>query len=82
MYTLTGYLSICCYRPPMKLREGNVFSRVCLSAILFTVGGGLHMMHWISPPIPAPPDMGPYCEGAPGPGPDSLDMGPRCTGSS
>ena len=38
MYTLTGYLSPCCYRPPMKLREGNVFSRICLSVILFTVG--------------------------------------------
>ena len=36
------------YRPPTKLREGNVFSRVCLSVH----GGGfmwpLPMIHWTS----------------------------------
>ena len=28
------------YRPPTKLREGNVFTGVCLS---FCLGGGVHM---------------------------------------
>ena len=40
------------YRPPTELREGNVFSRVCLSSCLFTVLGPmcpLPMMHWTSP---------------------------------
>ena len=43
----TGYYSCKCvrhldviyYYPPMKLGEGNVFSRVCLSFCLFTVTG-------------------------------------------
>ena len=40
------------YRPPTKLREGNVFSRVCLSVILSRGWGApiwpLPMMHWTS----------------------------------
>ena len=31
------------YRPPTKLRECNVFSRVCLSISLSTGGGGSHV---------------------------------------
>ena len=37
------------YCPPTILREGNVFSRVCLSVILST----LPMMHWTSPYSPS-----------------------------
>ena len=32
------------YRPPTKLREGNIFSHVCLSVILFT---GMSLLYWI-----------------------------------
>ena len=31
------------YRPPKKLQEGNVFSRVCPSVSLSTGGGGSHV---------------------------------------
>ena len=45
------------YRPPMKLLEGNVFTRVCL----FTEGGvhmwPLPMMHWTSVYRPSKPQL-------------------------
>ena len=61
---------MCCYHPPTKLWEGNVFSRICL----FTgcPMWPLAMMHWTSPYSPhSNVDMskvvqlGPHCTGTP-----------------
>ena len=56
-----GDITLCLYnyRPPTKLREGNVFSRICLSRGV-DIGTALH---------PPPPDMGP-----PGPGSPASDI--------
>ena len=52
-FTCIFSLNLYFYHSPEKLREGNVFSRVCLSVCLSTWGGGgpmrlLPMMHWTS----------------------------------
>ena len=56
-----GDITLCLYnhRPPTKLREGNVFSRICLSGRV-DIGTALH---------PPPPDMG-----LPGPGSPASDI--------
>ena len=79
------------YRPPTKLRKGNIFSCVCSS---FCPQGDpmwpLPMLHWTSPyrnPSACPHahfqtwDMEPHCivTHPPPPDPASLDMGPCCT---
>ena len=75
----------------MKLRECNVFSRVCHSVqgkrkgVLCDHYPCSEPRHTGSPPTPAPApapasDMGPHCTGTPWPHtPD--DMGPHCTGT-
>ena len=40
------------YRPPTKLREGNVFFRVCLSVHRGVPRWPVPMMHWTSQPPP------------------------------
>ena len=53
-----------CYRPPMKLREGNVFTHVRL-----TVHRGIHVTitHDILKLTIRPQDIGPHCTGIPHP---------------
>ena len=41
-YTVQSCSTLYIYRPPMTLREGNIFSRVCLSVI--SVGKGSHVV--------------------------------------
>ena len=62
------------YRLPTKFREGNVFSRVCLST-----DGEVPYDHYrwcIQRPLALSPDMGPHCTGN-----RHVDMGPHCTGT-
>ena len=77
--------------PPMKLREGNVFSRVCVS---FCSWGSpnvtithdaldLTIQAPIPSPAPSPPDIGPQCTGTPlAPLCPPPDARPYCTGAS
>ena len=62
------------YRLSTKFREGNVFSRVCLST-----DGEVPYDHYpwcIQRPLALSPDMGPHCTGN-----RHVDMGPHCTGT-
>ena len=54
MYSCQKMLAQHFYRMPTKLLEGNVFSHVCLSVILFT-GEGSPTLY--KAPSPAPRDM-------------------------
>ena len=62
------------YRQPTKLKEGNVFSHVCL----FTGRSQVTIIRDALDPIikePHPP-LGPHCKGTPPP-----DMKPHCAGT-
>ena len=56
------------YRKPMKLREGNVFSRICVSVHRRGTMSPLSMIHWASQYRDSPPTH-------------TQDMGPRYTAS-
>ena len=69
------------YRLPTKLRDGYVFSRVCLSVILFT-GRGIPCDHYpqfigphhtVTPPNTHTPDIAPHGTGTPPP-PDMFKL--------
>ena len=59
-------IDISCCRPPTKLREDNVFTRVCLS--VNSRGHPmwqLSMIHWTLRYNPHPPHIGPHWTGTP-----------------